>query len=242
MDDLEGDFENREDVLRLWYDRYYSTTSATANGSMFEKYMHRAMEARLGPGDTFDRVLEVGGNRGEHVPYVRHAFTQYVLSDLFMPDVPDSIDPRVTAEAADVQDLPYEDGEFDRLVATCLLHHVPDPFAALREMRRVVRPGGNITILLPTDPGLGYRTAQRVTSGRSARNKGIGDFFKLVHAVDHLNHFDSISRQIDYVFKLRRSRHRLAATASAVVERQPVHREADSPERRRARARDKATA
>jgi phosphatidylethanolamine/phosphatidyl-N-methylethanolamine N-methyltransferase len=203
VSDHDRDFETRDEVLRLWYGEHYSTTSATANGSLFEKYMHRAMEAPFTRSDRYDRVLEVGGNRGEHVPYIRHAFESYVLSDLYMPDVSKAVDldPRVVAEAADVQDLPYEDGAFDRLIATCLLHHVPDPFAALREMRRVVRPGGQITILLPTDPGLGYRTAQRVTSGRSARKKGIGEFFELVHAVDHLNHFASISPQIDYVFK-----------------------------------------
>lgn len=198
-----GEFASREDVLRLWYDEYYSTTSATANGSVFERYMHRAMEAPYSASDRFDRVLEVGGNRGEHVPYVRHSFSSYVLSDLFMPEATEEVsrDRRVVAEAADVQDLPYEDGRFDRLIATCLLHHVPDPFAALGEMRRVVRPGGRITVLLPTDPGLGYRAAQRATSGRAARKKGIGEFFELVHAVDHLNHFSSIGRQIDYVFK-----------------------------------------
>lgn len=203
MTSSEIEFHSREDVLRLWYENYYSTTSATANGSIFERYMHRAMEAPFTKKATFDRVLEVGGNKGEHIPYVRHAYSEYVLSDLFMPDVsgqPD-LDSRVTVESADVQSLPHHDGEFDRLIATCLLHHVPDPFAALREMRRVVRPGGRITVLLPADPGLGYRTAQRVTSGRAAAKKGIGDFFKLVHAVDHLNHFDSISRQIDYVFR-----------------------------------------
>jgi phosphatidylethanolamine/phosphatidyl-N-methylethanolamine N-methyltransferase len=203
MDEHGKGFESREDILRLWYEDHYSTTSATANGSLFEKFMHRAMEAQLDASQTYDRVLEVGGNRGEHVPYVRHGFTTYVLSDLFMPDVSDAVglDPRVVAQAADVQDLPFDDHAFDRLVATCLLHHVPDPFAALREMRRVVRPGGCITILLPTDPGLGYRTAQRLTSGRAAQKKGIGKLFELVHAVDHLNHFDSISRQIDYVFR-----------------------------------------
>jgi phosphatidylethanolamine/phosphatidyl-N-methylethanolamine N-methyltransferase len=196
-------FDSRNDILRLWYQEYYSTTSATANGSMFERYMHRSMELPFTSSDSYQRILEVGGNRGEHVPYIRHAFQTYVLSDLYMPDLTEAVDvdPRVVAEAADVQDLPHEDGEFDRLIATCLLHHVPDPFAALREMRRVVKPGGRITILLPADPGLGYRTAQRITSGRSARRQGIGEFFELVHSVDHLNHFSSIARQIDYVFR-----------------------------------------
>lgn len=153
MPDERGTSSSREEILKLWYEEYYSSTSATANGSLFERYMHRSMEAPFGPGDSFPRVLEVGGNRGEHVPYIKHQFESYVLSDLFMPDVTSvvDLDPRIRADAADVQDLPYDEAEFDRLIATCLLHHVPDPFLALQEMRRVVRPGGQITVLIPTD-------------------------------------------------------------------------------------------
>ncbi|WP_170219289.1 class I SAM-dependent methyltransferase [Nocardioides litoris] len=205
--DRDDTFAGREDILRLWYERFYSSTSATANGSVFERYMHRAMEARHGASVSFSQVLEVGGNRGEHVPYVRHGFDRYVLSDLFPPDVSGvDLDPRVEAETADVQDLPHDADSFDRVVATCLLHHVPDPFAALKELRRVVRPGGGITLLVPTDPGWSYRTAQRLTSGRAARKRGIGEFFELVHAVDHPNHFDSLQRQVRYVFRHDRVR------------------------------------
>lgn len=196
-------FEDRESILRLWYAEYYSGTSVTANGSLFEKYMHRAMEAQFARSESYPKVLEVGGNRGEHVPYVRHNFDNYVLTDLYLPNVKDSVggDSRVHAEAADVQALPYDDGTFDRAIATCLLHHVPDPFLALHQIRRVVKPGGVVTILLPTDPGLGYRAAQRLTSGRNARKQNIGPFLDLVHAVDHINHFASISQQLDYVFR-----------------------------------------
>lgn len=199
----DADFQDRESILRLWYGKYYSTTSVTANGSFFEKYMHRAMEAPFGRTEEYPRVLEVGGNRGEHVPYVRHRFDDYVLTDLYEPNLTDvvGLDDRVQVAAADVQSLPYADAEFDRVIATCLLHHVPDPFLALLQMRRVVKPGGRITILLPTDPGVGYRTAQRVTSGRKARKQEIGPFLELVHAVDHINHFESLVKQLDYVFR-----------------------------------------
>ena len=40
--------------------------------------------------------------------------------------------------------LPFEDGEFDALTFTYLLRYVDDPAATLRELARVVRPGGTI--------------------------------------------------------------------------------------------------
>jgi demethylmenaquinone methyltransferase / 2-methoxy-6-polyprenyl-1,4-benzoquinol methylase len=43
--------------------------------------------------------------------------------------------------------LPFEDGEFDALTFTYLLRYVDDPAVTLRELARVVRPGGTIAAL-----------------------------------------------------------------------------------------------
>lgn len=48
----------------------------------------------------------------------------------------------VTFEQADAAALPYPDGHFDVVHAHQVLQHLPDPVAALRELRRVCRPGG----------------------------------------------------------------------------------------------------
>ena len=50
--------------------------------------------------------------------------------------------PTVHFEVADVYDLPYETDSFDVAHAHQVLQHVTDPVRALREMRRVTRPGG----------------------------------------------------------------------------------------------------
>jgi demethylmenaquinone methyltransferase / 2-methoxy-6-polyprenyl-1,4-benzoquinol methylase len=43
--------------------------------------------------------------------------------------------------------LPFADGEFDALTFTYLLRYVDDPAATMRELARVVRPGGRIAML-----------------------------------------------------------------------------------------------
>lgn len=197
------DREDPDEIVRDWYDNHYSSLSATADGSFFSTYMHRALERRFGPEHRFDRVLEVGGNRGEHIPFVRHGYDSYLLTDLHTPVLPDSLveDPRVSTQACDVEALPFEDGAFDRVVATCLLHHVPSPFRAAQEMRRVARAGGAISILVPTDPGLAYRVGKALTSGRAARRAGLADRMRLLGALDHPNHFHSILEQVRHVFR-----------------------------------------
>jgi ubiquinone/menaquinone biosynthesis C-methylase UbiE len=47
---------------------------------------------------------------------------------------------------ADGLGLPFEDGELDVAFANMYLHHCPDPLAAIREMTRVLKPGGRLVI------------------------------------------------------------------------------------------------
>ena len=54
----------------------------------------------------------------------------------------------VTVEQADITDLRYADDSFDAVVAGNVIHLLPEPGDALKELKRVVRPGG--TIIVPT--------------------------------------------------------------------------------------------
>jgi ArsR family transcriptional regulator len=53
---------------------------------------------------------------------------------------------RVEFRRGEVDRLPLADGEVDAVFASLVLHHVPDVFAALREMRRAIRPGGTLVV------------------------------------------------------------------------------------------------
>ena len=52
----------------------------------------------------------------------------------------------MTFAVADVHDLSYEDDAFDVVHAHQVLQHVGDPVQALREMRRVAKPGGVVAV------------------------------------------------------------------------------------------------
>lgn len=52
----------------------------------------------------------------------------------------------VRFEQADAYELPFDDEEFDVVYAHQLLQHLADPVAALREARRVLRPGGYLAV------------------------------------------------------------------------------------------------
>lgn len=49
----------------------------------------------------------------------------------------------------DIADMPVDDASFDAVLCTEVIEHVPDPIAALREMVRVLRPGGRLIVTAP---------------------------------------------------------------------------------------------
>ncbi len=53
---------------------------------------------------------------------------------------------QIRLEYVDAKFLPYADCSFDGVIANSLLHHLPDPLYFLREMKRVLKPGGFVLL------------------------------------------------------------------------------------------------
>jgi SAM-dependent methyltransferase len=91
------------------------------------------------------RVLEVGcgmGNFAERV--ARDTSAEVVATDLSPRMVELARERGLDARVADVQELPFDDGEFDCAVANAMLYHVEDLDRALSELARVLEPSGRL--------------------------------------------------------------------------------------------------
>ena len=104
------------------------------------------------------RVLDVGAGTGRyrhlfaHCTYLSHDFAQYEgtsvgpLRDEWHYDRLDYV--------SDITALPLDDASVDAILCTEVLEHVPEPIAAIREMVRLLRPGGRIFLSAPLGSGL----------------------------------------------------------------------------------------
>jgi phosphatidylethanolamine/phosphatidyl-N-methylethanolamine N-methyltransferase len=100
-----------------------------------------------------DHVLEVGIGTGLNLPLYPAAcrLTGIDLSQEMLDKAVERVQtltmPDVTLKVMDATSMDFGENEFDRALATYTISAVPDPVAVLREMRRVVKPGGIIVIL-----------------------------------------------------------------------------------------------
>lgn len=107
--------------------------------------------AAIAPGD---RVLDVACGPGI-VACAAAAQAGHVTGIDLTPAMIDQARARQQAQGlanldwrvGDATVLPFADGGFDVVLTRYSFHHLPDPIAALREMKRVCRPGGRVVVI-----------------------------------------------------------------------------------------------
>jgi len=111
----------------------------------------RRQAARLPSGS---RVLDVGAGSGPyrkafaHCEYRSQDFTQ-LRPDQLRGAAYDAID-----YVCDALAIPVPDASFDAVLCTEALEHVPEPIRVVRELARIIRPGGSLILTAPLGSGI----------------------------------------------------------------------------------------
>jgi SAM-dependent methyltransferase len=110
-----------------------------------EAALVRSVDAKAG-----ERLLELGCGEGSNLFHLRGRKATCFGIDFSVAKAAFAHrEIGIHAAAADATALPFANSSFDAVLIRDLLHHLPRPSLALAETRRVLRPGGRLTLIEP---------------------------------------------------------------------------------------------
>jgi ubiquinone/menaquinone biosynthesis C-methylase UbiE len=151
-----------------------------------------------------DNVLEIGAGQGEHFPFVNTNFAKYTMSDISdwgSSEISKILetDNRVDFDIQDIQALTYPDSSFDRVITTCVIAHVDEPYESFLEVRRVTKNGGTCSFLVSADPSMLLRFIRAMLT--APKMKKLGSPYLLINAISHRNSANGIIEIAKHVFQ-----------------------------------------
>ena len=192
-----------------WQERISKSYDEANYGSSLHGYCmrssHALLEGPYGKKVKFDQVLEIGAGSGQHLPFVRHKFSRYILAD-HNPRLLDVAERKlkpsygnsICFNLQEGNKLEFADNCFDRVIATHVLEHIYMPHLALKEWRRVTKNGGTISILIPTDPGFAWRLGKSLGPRKNAIKLGLA--YDYIMAREHVNSCSNLIALLRHYF------------------------------------------
>lgn len=137
--DIADDYDRVNSILSFGVHHAWRSRTVQLSGA---REGHHVLDCATGTGDLALEFKEKVGDRG------------YVLGTDFCREMIEHAPQKarehgliVDFEVADAMDLPYESDRFDIASIAFGIRNVDDPVQALKEMGRVVKPGGKVVIL-----------------------------------------------------------------------------------------------
>lgn len=142
-----------------WDDRLEELHEESSRTHFLDVWTRRGLIEEVAPAVQSDSVIaDLGCSSGYLLADLAHRWPSAVLAgvDLVSSGLRKAAAavPRAELMLADVTQLPFGDATVDVVVSANLLEHIPDDTAALREIARVLRPGGRASMIVPSGPAL----------------------------------------------------------------------------------------
>jgi len=190
-----------------YYANYYSRMMGKEAKGILKYlwvYPHRLM-SKASKKSKYSKIIEVGAGQGEHLYAVGNLidcdfYTVVDIDGQRLKLIPEHSKFQIIRLVSDAVSTGLNGGEYDKLIATCLLAHLPEPETALNEWRRMVKNGGELILYIPCEPGIALMIFRKLITEKKAKKLGF-EGFKLLIARDHANSADRLLTLIKHVFR-----------------------------------------
>lgn len=141
--------------------------------SFFHRNRRRAVRAIVKKYGSGEPMLDAGCGTGLNLAGLPPGSTGIDLNPRNLALIRQRL-PQHKAVLGDVEAMPFADGSFGTVLCTEVLEHVPYPEQALREIRRVLRPGGFAILQVPVAQRLEVTREDRSIRSDEQREEAYG--------------------------------------------------------------------
>jgi SAM-dependent methyltransferase len=189
-------------VMEDWYGQFLGETLPSKYGWIF-RFNHRYAARSAAPGA---RTLEVGAGNGDHLAfedwtdqgeYVGIELRQNLTRELDRTHFPNA---RVIVGNCQ-EGIQFPDDSFDRVLAIHVLEHLDNLPAALSEVRRVLKPSGVFSVVIPCEGGWLYQLGRRFTVKRRFERQYQMPYDWMI-SYDHLNTASEVMAELGALFEI----------------------------------------
>lgn len=131
----------KDDFMHLWMEGFPKKYGAM---EIFNQNYPRLAFKKDKNNRSHWRTLEIGGGLGSHIVFEDLSIQEYTVLELRqnMLDTLKELHPEVKALLGDAQQTYAESDSYDRIIAIHVLEHLPNLPECIRQMHRVLVPGG----------------------------------------------------------------------------------------------------
>ena len=186
-----------------FYQRHYDNESFHSSNFDFEDFLksHPVAQTSFGKNGRYnlvaeilaanpvEKLLELGCGWGENCAHMLNYAADVTGVDIVLPKWAKNISrPNLTLIEANANDqLPFEPPSFDAIIGMMVVEHLFDPFKAIAELRRLIRPDGVVIFNLPLVTS--WKNRLRLLAGHLPLTTNAGWFEAREWDGGHLHYF-----------------------------------------------------
>lgn len=153
---MQFDPQHQNQVNKEAWDQLYASTPNLVWGAGAVGFLEDFLRPEIARGRTFGRVLDAGTGEGRNLTFLLELAGSVAAcdaSEAALAKIPPEIKRRVQLSHCDLASTPFAPASFDFILLCDTVETLPDAVPVLREMRRILAPGGALVCNIPGPEG-----------------------------------------------------------------------------------------
>ena len=189
--------EFNENISKFYSKKNFQKLYYTGISKFLNDRGHKLLEKDLNESLNYDVTLELGATHGEHFKYVKHQYMIYEMIDIQTSEDLVKLSTNNEKVVFTLQDIESEDfasgKSYDRILMTCLLHHLNDVDSVLKKIFEVLNEGGRIDILVPCDQNIFWKIGRLLFVYTKLAKVGLSiSNYKTIIKSEHVNTYREV--------------------------------------------------